>query len=143
MPNHPDDTPDAPRPRRRPLSLAAPAVAGVAAAVASILATSLDVVEDLPTSAKVAITVFAALLVGVLTWATADRRHASHQLPPGLTWRPPDQWPPVVEHFTGRGEALAELREVFRERYRPRAQAATPRRWSSRCTAGAGSASPR
>ncbi|GIH76516.1 tetratricopeptide repeat protein [Planobispora longispora] len=91
--------------------------------MASILATSLDVVEDLPTSAKVAITVFAALLVGVLTWATADRRHASHQLPPGLTWRPPDQWPPVVEHFTGRGEALAELREVFRERYRPRAQA--------------------
>ncbi len=122
--DHRDSASDGtPRRRGRSLSLAGPAVAGVAAAVASILATSLDVVEDLPTSAKVAITVFAALLVGVLTWATADRRHTPYHLPSGPAWRPPDQWPPVVEHFTGRADSLAELREVFRERYRPRAQA--------------------
>ncbi|WP_344860231.1 ATP-binding protein [Planomonospora alba] len=87
--------------------------------MASILATSLDAVE-LPTAAKIGITVFAGLLVGLLTWATADRRHSPAAALAGASWRPPDQWPPVPAHFTGRGESLAELREVFGGRRRPR-----------------------
>ncbi|MBG0830716.1 tetratricopeptide repeat protein [Planomonospora sp. ID67723] len=113
-------------PPRRTISLAAPAAAGIAAAVASILATSLDV-WDLPTMAKVAVTVLAGLLVGLLTWATTDRRSALPAAPPDHSWRPPDQWPPVPAHFTGRTDALAELREVFaRRRPRGRDEGASP-----------------
>ncbi|GIH90607.1 tetratricopeptide repeat protein [Planobispora siamensis] len=107
-----DDADRLPRPRRRSISLAAPAAAGLAAAAASIMATSLDV-WDLPVPAKLAITVFAGLLVGVLTWATTDRRPVAAGGAPEGAWRPPDQWPPVPAHFTGRAESLAELRQVF------------------------------
>ncbi|GAA3440822.1 tetratricopeptide repeat protein [Planomonospora venezuelensis] len=116
---HHDDKPYAGPGRSR--ALAAPAAAGLAAAVASVLATSLDV-WDLPTSVKVAITVLAGVLVGLLTWATTDRRPALSDAPPDLSWRPPDQWPPVPAHFTGRTDSLAELREVLARWRRPRGQ---------------------
>ncbi|MDP9841058.1 tetratricopeptide (TPR) repeat protein [Streptosporangium lutulentum] len=114
------------RPSRRRIPLAAPAAAGIAAAVASVLATSLDV-WDLPTGAKVGITVLAGLLVGLLTWATAGTRDAEQGGGDETPWRPPDQWPPVSAHFTGRTESLAELREVFaKHRSRSRAESASP-----------------
>ncbi|MEV6863717.1 tetratricopeptide repeat protein [Streptosporangium subroseum] len=91
--------------------------------MASILATSLDV-WDLPIGAKVGITAVAGLLVGVLTWATAGTRDGEQVGGDERSWRPPDQWPPVSAHFTGRTESLAELREVFAER-RSRGHAAS------------------
>ncbi|WP_326824307.1 tetratricopeptide repeat protein [Streptosporangium sp. NBC_01756] len=117
----PSNVPDhrSPRPARRSVSLAAPAAAGIAAAVASILATSLDV-WDLPTGAKIGVTVLAALLVGLLTWATAGTRTEKPAVGDSPSWRPPDQWPPVAAHFTGRTESLAELRQVFAGRRRSR-----------------------
>ncbi|MGW0590412.1 tetratricopeptide repeat protein [Streptosporangium sp. NPDC002607] len=115
------------RPPRRRIPLAAPAVAGIAAAVASVLATSLDVWE-LPTEAKVGATAVAGLLVGLLTWATTGRRSEEQGAAATAPWRPPDQWPPVSAHFTGRTESLAELREVFtaRRRSRDHAENASP-----------------
>ncbi|GAA5059758.1 hypothetical protein GCM10023259_046080 [Thermocatellispora tengchongensis] len=100
------------------MPLAAPAAAGIAAAVASILATSLDVWE-LPTEAKAGITVIAGLLVGMLTWATTTKPAPVPVPEPvaGPSWRPPDQWPPVPAHFTGRTDSLAELHKVFSGRY--------------------------
>ncbi|MEU4833773.1 tetratricopeptide repeat protein [Streptosporangium sp. NPDC023615] len=106
------------RPGRR-IRLAAPAAAGLAAAVASVLATSLDV-WDLPLEAKVGVTGVAGLLVGLLTWATAGSRAEERGASAGTVWRPPDQWPPVSAHFTGRTGSLAELREVFAARRRSR-----------------------
>ncbi|WP_336213365.1 ATP-binding protein [Nonomuraea sp. LPB2021202275-12-8] len=107
------ELPDKPRPRRRKLGLAAPVAAGTAAAAASILAASLE--WEIPPAAKVAVTAAAALLVGVATWATTSTRPRRAILAEPSS-RPPDQWPPVPEHFTGRAEALAELREVFAAR---------------------------
>ncbi|WP_433240976.1 tetratricopeptide repeat protein [Streptosporangium sp. CA-135522] len=85
--------------------------------MASILATSLDI-WDLPTGAKVGVTALAALLVGLLTWATAGTRGQERTEGNGPSWRAPDQWPPGSAHFTGRTESLAELRRVFAERHR-------------------------
>ncbi|WP_344975637.1 tetratricopeptide repeat protein [Streptosporangium fragile] len=116
------DRHDSRLPRRR-IPLAAPAAAGIAAAVASILAASLDVWE-LPTEAKVGVTAAAGLLVGLLTWATTGTRAEEKQpRSGGAVWRPPDQTPPVSPHFTGRTESLAELRAVFAERRRSRDRA--------------------
>lgn len=109
------DVPDKPRPRRRKPGLAAPVAAGVAAAAASILAASLE--WEIPPMAKVGVTAAAALLVGLATWATSETR-SRRALPVEGAARPPDQWPPVPEHFTGRAEALTELREVFAGRRR-------------------------
>ncbi|GAA3014086.1 hypothetical protein GCM10017559_41670 [Streptosporangium longisporum] len=121
-PNVPDQ-PDLRSPARRPgrrIRLAAPAAAGLAAAMASVLATSLDVWE-LPLQAKVGVTALAGLLVGLLTWATAGSRGPEERgASAGTVWRPPDQWPPVTAHFTGRTGSLAELREVFAARRRSR-----------------------
>ncbi|MEV0202393.1 tetratricopeptide repeat protein [Nonomuraea sp. NPDC050691] len=105
--------PDKPEPQRRRIPLAAPVAAGLAAAAASILAASLE--WEIPPLAKIGVTAGAALLVGLTTWATTESK------PKALTRadpasRAPDQWPPVPEHFTGRTEALAELREVFSAR---------------------------
>ncbi|MER6170086.1 tetratricopeptide repeat protein [Streptosporangium sp. NPDC001681] len=115
------------RPPRRRIPLAAPAVAGIAAAVASVLATSLDVWE-LPTEAKIGATAVAGLLVGLLTWATTGKQAEEPSTAATVPWRPPDQWPPVSAHFTGRTESLAELREVFaaRRRSRDHAENASP-----------------
>ncbi|RSN04337.1 hypothetical protein DMB42_32260 [Nonomuraea sp. WAC 01424] len=103
------------KPRRKRAAWAAPVSAGLAAAAASVLAASLE--WDIPPVAKVGVTLAAALLVGVTTWATTEtkpRRRAPVE--PGAL--PPDQWPPVPEHFTGRADSLAALREVFAARRR-------------------------
>ncbi|MEU4574724.1 tetratricopeptide repeat protein [Nonomuraea sp. NPDC023979] len=101
--------------RRRRLGVAAPVAAGVAAAAASILAAALE--WEIPPLAKVGVTAAAALLVGLATWATTESR-PRRGVPAEPSSRPPDQWPPVPEHFTGRAESLAELREVFAARRR-------------------------
>ncbi|MEV4174180.1 tetratricopeptide repeat protein [Nonomuraea sp. NPDC049709] len=107
--------PDKPR-RRRKLPWAAPVSAGLAAAAASVLAASVE--WEIPPAAKIGVTMAAALLVGLTTWATTESRSNRRQArsEPGSV--APDQWPPVPEHFTGRAEALAELREVFTTRRR-------------------------
>ncbi|NRQ35322.1 hypothetical protein HII36_26355, partial [Nonomuraea sp. NN258] len=96
--------------------MAAPVAAGLAAASASILAASLE--WEIPTLAKIGVTAAAAVLVGLTTWATTETRpkRRAPAVDPGEL--PPDHWPPVTEHFTGRQEALAELHEVFTERRR-------------------------
>ncbi|MEU0571291.1 tetratricopeptide repeat protein [Nonomuraea sp. NPDC005983] len=95
----------------------APVSAGIAAAAASILAASVD--WDIPPVAKVGVTLTAALLVGLTTWATTERPRGESAAgePPSLA---PDQWPPVPEHFTGRAESLAGLRAVFGARRKAR-----------------------
>lgn len=114
VPERRDD--DLPAPRRRRIPLAAPVAAGTAAAAASILAASLE--WDIPIGAKVGVSLAAALLVGLATWATTltTKPQEETDQADGPSWRPPHQWPPVPEHFTGRGEALGELRRVFAER---------------------------
>lgn len=109
----PDDEP--PR-RRRRVPLAAPVAAGTAAAAASILAASLE--WDIPVAAKVGVSLAAAILVGLATWATTltSKPTGDQDTVVEPSWRPPEQWPPVPEHFTGRGEALGELRKVFADR---------------------------
>ncbi|MEU1719786.1 tetratricopeptide repeat protein [Nonomuraea sp. NPDC005692] len=97
------------------MTWAAPVSAGLAAGAASVLAASLE--WDIPPMAKIGVTLAAALLVGVTTWATTEatpRRRVAPAPEPGV--RPPDQWPPVPEHFTGRADSLATLREVFAAR---------------------------
>ncbi|MEV0631133.1 tetratricopeptide repeat protein [Nonomuraea wenchangensis] len=116
LPEKIEDLPDRPRRRRAKVPWAASVSAGLAAAAASILAASVD--WDIPPSAKVGVTVAAAVLVGLTTWATTEsqpRRRAAARAGGGQA---PDQWPPVPEHFTGRAEALAELRDVATARRR-------------------------
>ncbi|MEU8105450.1 tetratricopeptide repeat protein [Nonomuraea muscovyensis] len=104
-------------PRRRRVPLAAPVAAGLAAAAASALAASLE--WELPPEVKIGAAVAAALLVGLATWAST-RHHPRRIAPRERFPRAPDQWPPVPEHFTGRTEALAELRGIFTARRRAR-----------------------
>ncbi|MFC4006755.1 ATP-binding protein [Nonomuraea purpurea] len=73
---------------------------------------------EIPPVAKIGVTMAAALLVGLTTWATTDTR-PQRELPADPGSLAPDQWPPVPEHFTGRAEPLAELREVFSARRNP------------------------
>lgn len=96
----------------------APVAAGAAAGAASILAASLE--WEIPPIAKIGVTALAALLVGVTTWATTatSKNDEAKPLLDDPSWRPPDQWPPAPEHFTGRSEALTELRKVFTARRR-------------------------
>ncbi|GAA3657152.1 BTAD domain-containing putative transcriptional regulator [Nonomuraea antimicrobica] len=96
------------------MSWAAPVSAGLAAAAASVLAASVE--WDLPPVAKIGVTAAAAVLVGLTTWATTESRGAKPQPRLESGALSPDHWPPVPEHFTGRAEALAELREVFAAR---------------------------
>ncbi|MFC5822236.1 NB-ARC domain-containing protein [Nonomuraea insulae] len=108
-----DLLPDKPR-RRRTMPWAAPVSAGLAAAAASVLAASVE--WEIPPAAKVGVTVTAAALVGLTTWATTESRASKRRLRSEPGPLSPDQWPPVPEHFTGRAESLAELREVFSSR---------------------------
>ncbi|MFI7440281.1 NB-ARC domain-containing protein [Nonomuraea indica] len=110
-----DRLPDPQEPRRRRASLAAPVAAGLAAATASALAASLE--WELPPEAKIGVTAAAAVLVGLTTWVSTGHRQRPAAPRPRFP-RAPDQWPPVPEHFTGRTEALAELRAVFTARRR-------------------------
>ncbi|WP_271223281.1 tetratricopeptide repeat protein [Streptosporangium carneum] len=113
---------DSRTPGRR-IQLAAPAAVGIGTATITILTTSLDV-WPLPDAVKVTIVVVAALLAGLITWRTAGQRREEQSVAvEGASWRPPDQWPPVPAHFTGRVESLAELRQVFAERPRARSRA--------------------
>ncbi|MEU6710118.1 tetratricopeptide repeat protein [Nonomuraea sp. NPDC046802] len=73
---------------------------------------------EIPPVAKIGVTMAAAVLVGLTTWATTDTR-PERELPADPGSLAPDQWPPVPEHFTGRAEPLAELREVFSARRQP------------------------
>ncbi|MEV0345488.1 tetratricopeptide repeat protein [Nonomuraea sp. NPDC050680] len=115
--------PEKPRSRRRKVPWAAPVSAGIAAAAASILAASVD--WDIPPVVKVGVTMTAALLVGLTTWATTEAR-PRREVTAEPSSRPPDQWPPVPEHFTGRVESLAELRTVFGERRKSKAGDVSP-----------------
>ncbi|TDD17304.1 ATP-binding protein [Nonomuraea diastatica] len=108
-----DRLPGKPRRRRGGLRWAAPASAGLAAAAASVLAASLE--WEIPPAAKIGVTLAAAVLVGLTTWVTMTTRPKRPELAEAAS-RAPDQWPPAPEHFTGRAEALAELREVFAAR---------------------------
>ncbi|MEV4106437.1 tetratricopeptide repeat protein [Nonomuraea sp. NPDC049695] len=108
------ELPDRPKPRRRRVRWAAPVSAGLAAAAASVLTASME--WEIPAAAKIAVTGAAAVLVGLTTWATTEPREPKRPALPGPASLSPDQWPPVPEHFTGRAESLAELREVFTER---------------------------
>ncbi|MEO3858797.1 tetratricopeptide repeat protein [Acrocarpospora sp. B8E8] len=95
-------------------ALAAPAAIGVVAAVGSALAAATNI-WDLPVAVSLGVTGTAAALAGVLAWATAvpaKRRPAA--LPGGGPVAA--ELPPVIAHFTGRGEALADLRERFNDR---------------------------
>ncbi|MBO3747997.1 tetratricopeptide repeat protein [Streptosporangiaceae bacterium NEAU-GS5] len=94
-------------PSRR--SFAAPAVAGMVAAVASALAASLQIWQ-LPVWASVVVTFVAAMLAGVLAWATADPRRESRRVATAEGVPPPAELPPVIAHFTGRADLLAEMR---------------------------------
>ncbi|MGP3963626.1 ATP-binding protein [Nonomuraea sp. 3N208] len=94
---------------------AASVSAGLAAAAASVLAASVE--WEIPPLAKVGVTLAAAVLVGLTTWATTESRPKRREISGGVGGGvAPDQWPPVPEHFTGRAEALAELRDVFAAR---------------------------
>ncbi|TDD46312.1 tetratricopeptide repeat protein [Nonomuraea terrae] len=102
-------------PDRRRRRWPAPVAAGLAAGAASVLAASLE--WEIPPTAKIGVTMAAAVLVGLTTWATTDirpRPRARPELGPVA----PDHWPPVPEHFTGREETLAELHRVFDGRRR-------------------------
>ncbi|MGP3912061.1 hypothetical protein ACTWQA_10275, partial [Nonomuraea sp. 10N515B] len=93
---------------------AASVSAGLAAAAASVLAASVE--WEIPPLAKVGVTLGAAILVGLTTWATTESRPRRPEISGSTGGVAPDQWPPVPEHFTGRAEALAELRDVFASR---------------------------
>lgn len=113
LPDKVGDLPDKPARRRRKVPWAASVSAGLAAAAASVLAASLE--WEIPPPAKVGVTLGAALLVGLTTWATTESR-PRRQEPVETGGIAPDQWPPVPEHFTGRGETLSELRKIFGDR---------------------------
>ncbi|HEX4814825.1 MAG TPA: hypothetical protein VFV66_18955, partial [Nonomuraea sp.] len=116
LPDLSGQTADPPRRRRRRAPWAASVSAGLAAAAASVLAASVE--WEIPPAAKIGVTVAAAVLVGLTTWATTEaraRRPALAEAGGGLA---PDQWPPAPEHFTGRAAALAELHAVFAARRR-------------------------
>ncbi|MER7132153.1 tetratricopeptide repeat protein [Streptosporangium saharense] len=108
-------------PRRR-IPLAAPAALGLAATGASVLTALPDVVSLSPWW-KAAIVTASGLLAGSIAWATSRARRQETVTDDGALWRPPDQWPPIPAHFTGRVESLAELRRVFAEHRRDRFRA--------------------
>nr|WP_062334363.1 tetratricopeptide repeat protein [Herbidospora sakaeratensis] len=110
-----DDDNDDRLPSKRRSSAAAPAAIGIVAAVASAMAAVTNI-WDLPVAAGIGITGVAAALAGVLAWATADPSgRRERKAKPGGT-PVPAELPPVIAHFTGRADLLAELRELFGRR---------------------------
>ncbi|GAB1821780.1 tetratricopeptide repeat protein [Herbidospora sp. RD11066] len=106
---------DGDRSPSRRTSFAAPAAVGVVAAVASAMAAVTNI-WDLPVAAGLGITGAAAVMAGVLAWATADPAgRRDRKAKPGGT-PTPAELPPVIAHFTGRAELLATLRGLFAER---------------------------
>ncbi|GAB3411153.1 ATP-binding protein [Flindersiella endophytica] len=109
---------------RRVARMAAPWLVGGLTAVVAGLTSTLDVL-NLPVEAGVGITVVVSVIAGLVAWATQRAAGAPDEpkprgrgVEPGNV--PPAQLPPVVTHFTGRGEVLDELREVFGGRARRR-----------------------
>ncbi|MEV8636359.1 tetratricopeptide repeat protein [Streptosporangium sp. NPDC051023] len=102
------------------MRLATPLLAGVTV-LATVLAASPDVLP-IPVWAKVVIIVTAGLLAGVGILMNSGSKQEETVTGDGASWRPPDQWPPIPAHFTGRVESLAELRQVFADRHRARSR---------------------
>jgi hypothetical protein len=105
--------------------ISTPWVVGVFTAVAAVMTTSLDAF-NMPASARLGIIVGGSVLVGLVAWRS---QRPVGQLEAAVAEQrtlPPEQLPPVVAHFTGRTDALTELREVF---------AARLSRWGARVTA--------
>lgn len=105
-----DDDDRLPSPRRS--SLAGPAAVGIVAAVASATAAVLNIWE-LPVAAGIGITGVAAVLAGVLAYATADPSGRRDRAAKEGGTPIPAELPPVIAHFTGRAELLTELRDLF------------------------------
>jgi tetratricopeptide (TPR) repeat protein len=80
------------------------------------LTTSLEVF-NLPSVVGLAITGGATILAGLIAWGTqravSHAEHAHKEVESGVG--PPAQLPPVIAHFTGRTEALDELRRVLED----------------------------
>ncbi|WP_066364494.1 tetratricopeptide repeat protein [Herbidospora mongoliensis] len=105
-----DDDDRLPSPRRS--SLAAPAAVGIVAAVASAMAAVTNI-WDLPVAAGLGITGVAALMAGVLAWVTADPTGRRERKAKQGGTPVPAELPPVIAHFTGRADILADLRALF------------------------------
>ncbi|HEU5158613.1 MAG TPA: tetratricopeptide repeat protein [Streptosporangiaceae bacterium] len=113
--------------------IAAPWVVGALTAMAAVMTTSLDAF-NMPVAARLGIIGGGSVLAGLVAWGS-QRPLVRHEAVPGAeedaAARPPGQLPPVIAHFTGRADALAELREVFavhlsRRRTRSRTGSAAP-----------------
>ncbi|TDD86077.1 ATP-binding protein [Actinomadura rubrisoli] len=92
--------------------LAAPWIIGVLATVITGVTSSMEAL-DLPAPAQLAVTGGVAVLAGVAAWASTQPSGGEQ---PGeqaeIAGVTPAQLPPVIAHFTGRDESLAELRRA-------------------------------
>lgn len=112
---------------------AAPWAVGALTAMAAVMTTSLDAF-NMPVVARLGIIVGGSVLAGLVAWGSqrpVDRLDAAPAPEEEGAGGPPGQLPPVIAHFTGRTDALAELREVFaahtsRRRARMRTGVAAP-----------------
>jgi tetratricopeptide (TPR) repeat protein len=101
----------------RATRLAAPWTVGGLTAVVTGLTMSLDLI-DLPGVARLGVTGGVTLLAGLVAWSTqwadgpAEIEGAAEDEP---GHGPPAQLPPVIAHFTGRADSLAELRRLFED----------------------------
>ncbi|MUN38919.1 ATP-binding protein [Actinomadura litoris] len=91
--------------------LAAPGIVGLLAAVITGVTTSLDALE-LPGPAQLMVTGGVAALAGVAAWAAQPPGPGDGGDQREVAGRPPAQLPPVIAHFTGRGEPLDALRRA-------------------------------
>lgn len=113
MPGRSRNTGGRRRPGRVAKSLAAPAVAGLCAALGSILVTATtDLLDDrLSKPVQVLLVALASVLLGLTTWATSRQQREEGRARDGAP--APSQLPPIIAHFTGRDEVLAELHRWF------------------------------
>jgi tetratricopeptide (TPR) repeat protein len=100
---------------KTPGRIAAPWVVGALTALAAVMTTSLDAF-NMPVGARLGIILGGSVLVGLVAWGS-QRPGFRPDAPPAPeedgAAGPPGQLPPVIAHFTGRTDALAELRETF------------------------------
>ena len=113
MPGRSRNTGGRRRPGRVAKSLAAPAVAGLCAALGGILVTATtDLLDDrLSKPVQVLLVALASVLLGLTTWATSRQQREEGRARDGAP--APSQLPPIIAHFTGRDEVLAELHRWF------------------------------
>ncbi|WP_433335427.1 tetratricopeptide repeat protein [Spirillospora sp. CA-294931] len=76
---------------------------------------SLDVLT-ISDSARLGVTGGVAVLAGLAAWIAQPSLEEEGTRPPIETTVVPAQLPPVIAHFTGRGQSLAELRRAFAAR---------------------------